>query len=102
MCFSLEHAWSAGIQIAGTIWGREDDILGLAVGQAMPSGKYKDAGTNLNAKNEGHLEAYYNYIVNEHLTLTPDIQVIWNPYGKDASNGDDTITVMGMKGQLDF
>jgi len=100
--FSLEHAWSAGVQIAGTSWNREGDIIGLAVGQAMPSSDYKNAGTNLNAKDEGHFEAYYNYKVNDHLTLTPDLQIIWNPYGKDATNGSDTIVVGGVKGQVDF
>jgi len=100
--FSLEHAWSTGIQLKGTSWGRDNDVVGIAVGQAMPSDKYKDAGTNLEAKDEGHFEIYYNYKVNDHLILTPDIQLIWNPYGKDATNGDDTITVVGMKGQVDF
>lgn len=100
--FSLERAWSTGIQVAGSLWGRVDDVLGLAIGQAIPSDKYKDAGNSLNAKSEGHFEAYYNYVMNEHLTLTPDIQVIWNPYGDDAVNGDSTITVVGMKGQVDF
>ena len=100
--FSLEHAWSAGIQIAGTGWGRQNDVLGLAVGQAVPSDEYKDAGSNLNAEEESHFEIYYNYFVNEHLTLTPDIQVIWDPYGKDATNGDDTILVGALKGQVDF
>lgn len=100
--FSLERAWSAGLQFAGSGWGREDDILGIAVGQAIPSDKYKDAGSNLNAEDEGHFEAYYNYKVNDHLTMTPDVQVIWNPYGDDASNGNDTITVAGMRGQVDF
>jgi len=100
--FSLEHAWSVGLQLKGTNWDREEDTLGFAVGQAMPSDEYKKAGSNLNAKDEGHFEAYYNYKVNEHLTLTPDLQIIWNPYGKDATNGSDTIVVGGVKGQVDF
>jgi len=100
--FSLEHAWSTGIQLKGNMWNREGDALGIAVGQISPSDKYKDAGTNLNAKDEGHLEIYYNYVMNEHLTLTPDLQIIWNPYGKDASNGDETIVVGGVRGQVDF
>ena len=100
--FSLEYAWSTGLQLKGTGWGREDDVLGLAVGQAMPSDEYKKAGSNLNAKDEGHFEAYYNYKVNDHLTLTPDLQIIWNPYGKDATNGSDAIVVGGIKGQVDF
>lgn len=100
--FSLEHAWSIGLQLSGSIWGRDDDVLAFAVGQAIPSDDYKKAGSNLNAKDEGHFEAYYSFKVNEHLTLSPDIQVIWNPYGDDATNGKDTITVVGMRGQIDF
>ncbi|MFH1901548.1 MAG: carbohydrate porin [Candidatus Omnitrophota bacterium] len=100
--FSLEHAWSTGLQLSGSIWGRDDDVLAFAVGQAIPSDDYKKAGSNLNAKDEGHFEAYYSFKVNEHLTLSPDIQVIWNPYGDDATNGKDTITVVGMRGQVDF
>ena len=100
--FSLEQAWSAGIQLKGSLWNREDDVFGIAMGQVIPSEEYKKAGTDLKAKDEGHFEAYYNYKVNENLTLSPDIQVIWNPYGDDATNGKSTITVVGMRGQLDF
>ncbi|MBU3911916.1 MAG: carbohydrate porin [Candidatus Omnitrophica bacterium] len=100
--FSLEQAWSAGIQLKGRLWNREDDMLGLALGQVTPSGEYKKAGSNLSAKDEGHFEAYYNYKVNEHLTLTPDLQVIWNPYGDDAVNGKSNIAIIGMRGQVDF
>ncbi|MFH1655735.1 MAG: carbohydrate porin [Candidatus Omnitrophota bacterium] len=100
--FSLEHSWSTGLQISGAIWGRDDDVFALAVGQATPSPDYEDAGTNLEAKDEGHFEAYYSYKVNDHLTLSPDIQIIWNPYGCDAAIGDDTISVYGMRAQVGF
>ena len=100
--FSLEHSWSTGLQLSGALWGRDDDIFALAVGQAIPSDDYKGAGTNLEADTEGHLEAYYNYKVNDHLTLSPDFQIIWNPYGSDADEGDDTISVYGMRAQVDF
>jgi len=100
--FSLEQSWSMGLQFNGDIWGRNNDVLGLAIGQVMPSNKYKKSDPNLKAKDEGHFEAYYNYKVNPHLTLSPDIQIIWNPYGGDAQNGDDTITVLGLRGQVDF
>lgn len=99
--FSLEHAWSTGLQIEGKPWGREDDVLGLAAGQVFPSHNYKKANS-LRAKTEGHFEAYYSFKVNKHVTLSPDVQVIWNPYGKDAANGDDTIIVGGLRSQIDF
>ena len=100
--FSLEHSWSTGLQLSGAIWNRDDDVFAIAYGQVDPSDDYKNAGTNLNAKSEDHLEAYYSFKVNEHLTLSPDIQVIWNPYGGDAANGDGTITVFGLRGQVGF
>ncbi|MCK5492526.1 MAG: carbohydrate porin, partial [Candidatus Omnitrophica bacterium] len=51
---------------------------------------------------EGHIELYYSYKVNDHLTISPDMQIIMNPYGGDASNGDGTIVIGGLRGQVDF
>ena len=100
--FSLEGAWSIGTQLNGRLWDRKDDILAVALGQIIPSDEYKDAGTGLDAKGEGHIEIYYSFKADEHLTLSPDLQVIWNPYGGDATNGGSVITVIGMRGQMDF
>jgi len=99
--FSLERSWSAGPQFKGTAWGRPDDVTGVGFGQIMPSRKYKNANALL-AKTESHLEWYYNYKVNDHLSLSPDLQIIWRPYGKDAANGDGTIVVGGLRGQMEF
>jgi high affinity Mn2+ porin len=99
--FSLEHAWSAGLQLAGNPWGRDDDVFGIAFGQAIPSDDYKKANDS-KAKTESHLEAYYNFKVNEHLSISPDMQIIWDPYGSDAINGDKTIFVGGLRMQVDF
>jgi carbohydrate-selective porin OprB len=67
----------------------------------MPSDDYKKVN-DLKAKTESHLEAYYNFKVNEHFSVSPDVQVIWDPYGGDAANGDKTIFVGGMRAQVDF
>ncbi|MFH0827603.1 MAG: carbohydrate porin [Candidatus Omnitrophota bacterium] len=99
--FSLAQSWSIGPQVNGSLWGRPDDFIGLGFGQVMPSGKYKKVN-GLRAKTENHLEWYYNFKVNGHLTLSPDLQVIWHPYGKDAVNGDEAIVVGGIRGQVDF
>jgi len=99
--FSLEQSWNAGIQIAGGLWGRTDDVFAIAFGQVTPSDDYKKAN-DLKAKSEEHLEAYYNFKVNHHLSVSPDIQVIWDPYGGDAVNGDKTIFVGGVRAQVDF
>lgn len=100
--FSLEHAWSAGVEFSGSLWKRENDTFGVAVGQIFPSDEYKDAGDNLNADSEEHLELYYSFVLNEYLTITPDLQVIWDPYGNDIESGDDTVFVGGLRAQLYF
>lgn len=99
--YTLEHSWSAGFQIEGKPWGRENDVLAFAIGQAVPSGDYKKATGGL-TKNEGHLEAYYKVHINAHLSLSPDFQYIWNPFGKDISEDTSGIFVGGMRAQIDF
>jgi len=99
--FSLEQAYSFGPQVKGCAWGRPDDTVGLGFGQVFASKKYKQAN-NLIAKPETHLEWYYNFRANKHFTVSPDLQVIWRPYGQDAANGDGTIVVAGGRAELDF
>ena len=100
--YSLEHSYSIGMQIAGEPWGRNDDIFGIAFGQIIPSDDYKKAGSNLKADPEKHIEFYYSYKVNDHLTISPDLQIVMNPYGGDATSGDKTIFVGGIRTQVDF
>ena len=99
--FSLRDSFSLGARLKGSPWGRPDDVLGLAFGQIFPSRKYKSVN-ELQAKTESHWECYYNFKVNDHFSFSPDLQVIWQPYGKDAANGDATIVVGGLRGQVDF
>ncbi|GAH06397.1 unnamed protein product, partial [marine sediment metagenome] len=99
--FSLEHSWSTGCQLLGKPWGREDDYIGLAFGMDMPSDDYKKA-TSRKCNDESHFETYYSCRINDNLTLSPDIQIIWDAYGKDVAGRDDTITVIGCRGQVDF
>ncbi|MDD4956851.1 MAG: carbohydrate porin [Candidatus Omnitrophica bacterium] len=98
----LEFDWSLGANMAGKYWNRVDDIVAVAVGQVIPGEEYGDAG-NPDAS-ETHLEAYYAYKINDHITLSPDIQLIWNPGGVDsaAEGDDDVIFVYGVRGQVDF
>ncbi len=100
--FSLEQSYSLGAQLKGTGWNRENDTLGIAFGQIFASGDYKNSGSELKTNPENHLECYYSYKVNEHLSISPDLHVIWNPYGDDAVNGTSTIVVGGMRVQMDF
>lgn len=98
----LEHAYSLGLQFKGSAWGRTEDVLAIAFGQAFPSDEYKNQDATRKADPENHLEWYYNWRVNDNFHLSPDLQVIWNPYGGDAVNGNDTILVGGLRAQVDF
>jgi len=100
--FSLEQSWSAGFQVEGKPWGREKDIFAFAVGQAIPSGDYKKSNDSFLAKPEGHLETYYRIHVNDHLSISPDFQYIWNPFGKDVAGDTSPIFIGGMRAQVDF
>jgi carbohydrate-selective porin OprB/uncharacterized coiled-coil protein SlyX len=100
--YSLEQSWSAGLQVEGKPWGREKDVLAFAVGQVMPSDDYKEYNVGFQAKTEGHMEAYYRIFVNDHLSISPDFQYIWNPFGKDVADDTSPIFVGGMRSQVDF
>lgn len=99
--FSLGQTWSIGFQVKGSLWKRGDDILGIAFGQIIPSDDYRKV-KDLKAKTESHLEAYYNFKVNDSFVLSLDIQIIWNPYGTDGIHGDRTILVGGIRAQVNF
>nr|HPM41475.1 carbohydrate porin [bacterium] len=82
-------------------WHREDDSFAVAIGQAIPSGKYKAAAAP-GANNELHLEAYYRLQINEHIALSPDVQVIWNPFGGLAPRNRGVVTAFGLRTQIDL
>lgn len=100
--FSLEQAWSAGLQVEGGFWGREKDVFGFAVGQAIASSDYKKSDSALAAKTEGHMEAYYNIRFNDHLSISPDFQYVWDPFGRDVPGNADPVCVWGLRSQIDF
>jgi hypothetical protein len=99
--FSLEQCWSVGFQIQGKPWGWENDVLAVAIGQITPSADYKKTTGRL-AENEGHIEVYYSVTFNDHCALSPDYQLIWNPFGKDAPKGSEPISVIGVRAQINF
>lgn len=98
----LEQAYSLGLQVKGSLWGRSEDVSALAFGQVFPSDEYKNQDSSRKADPENHLEWYYNWRVNDNFHLSPDLQVIWNPYGGDAVNGNDTILAGGLRAQIEF
>lgn len=98
----LEQSYSLGMQLKGSAWGRADDVMALAYGQIFPSDEYINYDPSRKAETENHLEWYYNWRVTDYFHVSPDVQVVWNPYGGDATNGDGIILVGGMRAQVDF
>ncbi len=83
----VEWSWSGGVQICGAYWSRVQDHIAVAVGQNFVSKEYIDAGNP--GANEGHVEAYYSWKLNRCLTISPDVQLIWNPNGVSTSRQGD-------------
>ena len=94
---TLKWTWSVGGQVKGKHWGREKDVLGIAVGQDIPSREYKNAGHP--ASTEGSAEVYYSFALNKHLYISPDFQVAWNPFGVKPS---DNIYAYGVRVHVEF
>jgi len=97
----IQYSWSAGLHVEGAFWKREDDVLGMAIGQAIPGKDYRKADAARQGWNEGHIELYYNFKLNDFISFGPDLQMIWNPFGNDTAE-HDTITVYGCRAQVDF
>jgi len=98
---TVKAAWSFGTLLNGALWGRDWDTIGLGYGTVMLNDKTDLAaalGTS-DTGDESHLEAFYKFGVSEQFTLTVDAQVINNNGGNAAA---DTVTVAGLRGQLNF
>jgi high affinity Mn2+ porin len=102
--YEFAWAWSAGAEVRGGYWGRDDDAFGIAYGMAMISDDYKDFKRIVDAEpwftqDESHLELYYRFQLNDHISISPDLQVLWNAQGDERF---DPVTVIGVRGTLDF
>jgi carbohydrate-selective porin OprB len=99
--YEFDTAWSGGTAISGSLWNRSNDILGLAYGRAITANHRKDTlrASGKNPGDEGHFEAYYNLVLNDHVTISPDLQVVTNAQGdKDFK----TVVIGGVRGQFTF
>jgi len=102
--YEFAWAWSAGAEVRGGYWGRDDDAFGIAYGMAMISDDYQDFKRVVDAepwftKDESHLELYYRFQLNDHISISPDLQVLWNSQGDERF---DPVTVIGIRGTLEF
>lgn len=100
----VDRAWSLGFQLAGTAWSRDADMFGVGYCHAYTSKAYRDTlrGIGLGtAAAEQRLETYYRFQCNDHLAISPDLQVVRGMWGVDASDSD-TAVILGVRAQLDF
>jgi hypothetical protein len=102
--YESDWAWSLGAEVKGGYWGRNEDVLAAAFGMAMISADYKDFKRIVDAepwfkKNESHLEFYYRFQLNKHISISPDLQILWNAQGNDKF---DPVTVIALRGTIEF
>jgi high affinity Mn2+ porin len=101
--YEFSWAWSLGVETKGGYWGRKADAFGIAYGMGIISDDYKAfqrfSGEPWFRKNESHLEVYYRFQLNDHIAISPDLQVLWNAQG-DARF--EPVTVIGVRGTLEF
>ena len=89
--------WSLGLQ--ATVKGiGDEDVVAIACGQVIPSSEYKDYA-NENAKSENHLELYYSWNVTDYLSISPNFQMVENPF---YNEDDDTAYVGSLRMQISF
>ena len=93
----FNQVWSAGLQVSGAYWNRNDDAVGVAYGQTILTDDYEDA--NDHTANEQYVEAYYRFQLNERFALTGDFQWIANAGGNSQASD---IYIFGLRSQIDF
>jgi high affinity Mn2+ porin len=102
---TFDRAVTVGAELSGDAWGRGADRVGLAFGWLRSSSGFRNASAGLADFGyaadgaEKDAELYYRYHVNEHVSLTPDLQVIQNP---GANPDADTVTAVGVRALYAF
>lgn len=74
---------SLGLEISGELFGRANDKIGLAYGIANLSKDWQDIAKldGLKPEAEQRIELYYNFSLNDHVSIAPDIQWLKNANG---------------------
>ena len=97
----VESSWSLGTLLEGATWGRELDTIGIAYGSVnLNTDPAALAAASIsNPDDETHIEVFYKLGFGDHFTLTTDLQMIKNSGGTADA---DTVTVAGLRGQMNF
>jgi len=94
----IQNFCSTGLEYRGLIPKRDDDVLGAAVYQSIPSRLFNDR-VNRWAEAETGFEWYYAIQLTKWLAITPDLQYISSP-GIDSSLDD--VIVIGLRTRISF
>ena len=91
---TYENLYSGGINISGSIWGREEDNIG--VGYAYLNGSSQ---VNQDVDKSQVFEAYVRFLLNEFFSLTGDVQ-----YLKDDMRVGESPDgfIVGLRGVIEF
>lgn len=78
----VSRYFDTGLNYTGLLPGRDKDILGAAFSYERLSSELRDStGKPVPSHHEHVLEATYLWIYNDHFSVQPDLQYIWNPGG---------------------
>jgi porin len=80
----IEWLWQAGFQYEGLLPTRDRDVLGLAFYQAIAGDRYHDR-VDSDFEGEVAIEVYYRCMVLPWLAVSPDLQYIVDPGGRDGT-----------------
>lgn len=82
----FNRALTLGAEWTGGRWSRDADAVGIALGWLKSSAKY--AAASGQGKTENLAEVFYRWQLNDSVSLTPDLQWLYNPEGNgDAKHG---------------
>ncbi|MCP4246989.1 MAG: carbohydrate porin [bacterium] len=88
----IEHFWAVAMQYRGAIPGRDRDLLGFGMAQAILSEEYRSA--HRRADRETVYELYYAIEVAPWLIISPDFQFVTNTGG---DKNDPNTFVAGLR-----
>ncbi len=95
----IKHFWSFGGQVTGLFPGRKADYLGVGVARSIMGDDFRSANEDTSARSETMYEVYYNYSLNEVISLAPSLQIVTNP---NAEKDAKTAVVLGLRFLLSF
>ncbi len=97
--YEIENFWSGGFQISEPFAGRKYDFIGFGVAQSFTGKNYRTFNEPDVAHCETMYELYYSYYINNTFILTPNLQLVVDPY---ADKTADCAVVCGLRGIVSF